>query len=84
LQHVNKKGCIQLSGARVLTGIPIPDRKTSGKRKYKWEKLEIDECFEIKTKSSGVSLAEAANKAHAPKKFESHVVEGTTYVWRIK
>lgn len=68
---------------RALSGIPIPDRRKSGKRKYRWETLEVGQCFEIRTKSSGVSLSESASRAHAPKKFESHVIDGKTYVWRI-
>ena len=64
--------------------VPLPP-KTSRKRKYPWETMQIGDSFLIPEalRIYGYSMASRASKDYAPKKFCSRSVEGGARVWRI-
>jgi len=65
-------------GTPIERGVPIIRRFA-----YPWNRLKVGDRFRPRGKSSGYTLVRQANEKHAPKRFESHIVDGVTWIWRV-
>lgn len=75
----------------IESGIEIPEFKTGPKKpnKYPWQEMEVGQSFFLpdapkEQRGYFISMAYAASRRYAPKKFTQRAMDGGLRIWRVE